>query len=163
MDFRPLMMRKNAVINTLQNAPPSRTKAVVGSLNREIRELITQCWRQSGENYRNFEDLFYQVIDTVETKVEDMEDALADAREAALARERPQQGGYGGYGGGNYYDNRSVQQHLHYHEAPRVDHRHQDRFLRTMNVGGVLRDIYEGPRGGRYYISNTGEKRYLKA
>mmetsp|Transcript_10855 Transcript_10855/g.13088 ORF Transcript_10855/g.13088 Transcript_10855/m.13088 type:complete len:95 (-) Transcript_10855:142-426(-) len=94
-----------------------------------------------------------------------MEDALADAREAALARERPQQGGYGGYGGGNYYDNRSVQlhQHLHYHEASRSPDRHRDLFVETRNVKGVLRDIYEGPKGGRYYLRSTGEKVYLRA
>eukprot|EP00438_Fugacium_kawagutii_P034181 Skav233179 [mRNA] locus=scaffold24:146714:147291:+ [translate_table: standard] len=159
-------MRKNAVVNTMQKSSQWRTREVVEDLNREIRELVGQCWRQSGKNYGKFEDLFYEVIDTVEDKVEEMEGALADVREAQLARDRPQPRGYGGDDGGdNYYDNRSVQlhQHLHYHEASRSPDRHRDLFVETRNVKGVLRDIYEGPKGGRYYLRSTGEKVYLRA
>lgn len=170
------MTEKNAAVKAVMNRPPSATRRQVMELNREICNDINDCWRRSGEYYPLFEDLFFGVIDSIRDNVRKMKHLVSRMRDEEA--ERPRQavravgGGGGGarQGGGGYVDQSYHQhQHLHLHQAP-FPGRHagharrncsDDAIVETRVVRGVLRDIYEGPRGGLYYISSSGDKHYV--
>ena len=171
-EFHPLMLKKNTAVRAVWNRPNSQTKMDVLELNREIHDLINGCWWRSGENYVEFEYLFDAVIDDVEDKIYQMEEAVDAMRERERAQtlQAPQRSSGHGGGGSGYQNHQSYHQHqhLHYHEAPFPDrhrappaHSTRDPFVGTRMAGGKLHDIYEGPRGGHYYINSLGDKRYI--